>query len=213
MSAAEGEYDDLIGEWHINAYPDQTYGSSTRQPNIAGTFKYYSNGDFVDVPIRTISVRHTSDNADYGWLHVDGYLGEQIVCCDYRSNFTQGYIGSQQAYSFNTSNELFAAARVITITEILENSNVNNLIALRSFLNDYATKVIPPSPTLFENILGTFSEVGSWIGTIISSLVALFWSVETASLTFLGILSVAGLAFSVIMLLFGIVTRFVGFSG
>lgn len=65
---------------------------------------------------------------------------------------------------------------------------------------------------VLEAILAVFSAVGAWIGTAVQSLIPMFYVAETG-LTFLGVLAVAGLAFSVIFLIIGIIQRFLHFGG
>lgn len=66
---------------------------------------------------------------------------------------------------------------------------------------------------MIEAVTGVFSEIGSWITTEIQSLTALFYNATDSSLTFLGLLAVCGLAFSVVFLLIGIIQRFLHFRG
>lgn len=212
--------DDIIGEWTFDLTDmDGFVPSSFRTFTAEGYFYSYNpeNSSFEKTDLVTVMLEWSMAN---GYLHLTDYspdgryhsvqlaflkrTDEWIWECTYDDNGTDRYI---------RSTDVSEEDKLKVCTFEIESISGTYLNELYDFLSDHATKVIPPEPTLLENILGTFSEVGSWIGTIISSLVALFWSVETASLTFLGILSVAGLAFSVIMLLFGIVTRFVGFSG
>lgn len=64
---------------------------------------------------------------------------------------------------------------------------------------------------ILEAILEVFSSVASWLGTAVTALIPLFWA--EGALTFLGVLAVAGLAFSVIFLVMGIIQRFLHFGG
>lgn len=71
---------------------------------------------------------------------------------------------------------------------------------------------------VLDQILDVFESIGEWIPTAINSLVPMFWTAPTTeggagSLTFLGVLAVAGLAFSVVFLLVGIIQRFLHFAG
>lgn len=61
-------------------------------------------------------------------------------------------------------------------------------------------------------ILEVFSNVGTWITTAVQNIIPMFYVAETG-LTFLGVLAVAGLAFSVVFLLIGIIQRFLHFAG
>ena len=65
--------------------------------------------------------------------------------------------------------------------------------------------------TVLDSILAVFSAVGEWMTTAISALVPMFYA--EGALTFLGILAVSGLAFSVVFLLIGIIQRFLHFAG
>lgn len=56
-----------------------------------------------------------------------------------------------------------------------------------------------------------FEQIGTWISGAVNNLVPMFYAEN--SLTFLGVLAVAGLAFSVVFLLIGIIQRFLHFGG
>ena len=66
--------------------------------------------------------------------------------------------------------------------------------------------------SILEAIFAVFSAVGTWIGTAVQSLIPMFYVPETG-LTFLGVLAVASLGFSVIFLIIGIIQRFLHFGG
>jgi hypothetical protein len=66
--------------------------------------------------------------------------------------------------------------------------------------------------TVLEAILAVFTGIGEWIGTAVQSLIPMFYVAETG-LTFLGVLAVAGLGFSVIFLIIGLIQRFLHFQG
>jgi hypothetical protein len=59
-------------------------------------------------------------------------------------------------------------------------------------------------------VLAVFTAIGEWIGTAMSTLTPMFYEAETG-LTFLGVLAVAGLGFSVIFLLLRLIQNFLGF--
>lgn len=61
-------------------------------------------------------------------------------------------------------------------------------------------------------ILAVFTAIGEWISTAVSSLVPMFYVAETG-LTFLGVLAVAGLGFSVMFLIIGVIQNFLHFRG
>ena len=66
--------------------------------------------------------------------------------------------------------------------------------------------------SVITSVLDVFTELGEWITAEIPNYLGLFYNAETG-LTFLGVLAVAGLAFSVVFLLIGIIQRFLHFSG
>ena len=61
-------------------------------------------------------------------------------------------------------------------------------------------------------ILEIFLAVGEWISSAVTSLTPMFWSAESG-LTFLGVLSVAGLAFSIAFLIINLIQGFLQFRG
>lgn len=67
------------------------------------------------------------------------------------------------------------------------------------------------SASVITAITAIFTAIGDWIVTALGSLEAVFWSGE--GLTFLGVLAVCGLAFSVVFLIIGIIQRFLHFRG
>lgn len=64
---------------------------------------------------------------------------------------------------------------------------------------------------VLADILEVFSGIGEWIVTAVQSFIPMFYG--TDGLTFLGVLAVAGLAFSVVFLLIGIIQKFLHFAG
>lgn len=61
-------------------------------------------------------------------------------------------------------------------------------------------------------VLAVFTAIGEWISGAVLELVPMFYVADTG-LTFLGVLAVAGLAFSVVFLMIGIIQRFLHFRG
>lgn len=59
-------------------------------------------------------------------------------------------------------------------------------------------------------VLAVFMAVAEWIGDAFTALIPIFWVAETG-LTFLGVLAVAALAFSIVFLIIGIIQRFLHF--
>lgn len=66
--------------------------------------------------------------------------------------------------------------------------------------------------TILDKILEVFSGVGTWLSGAVTSLLPMFYVAESG-LTFLGVLAVAGLAFSVVFLVMGIIQNFLHFRG
>ena len=66
------------------------------------------------------------------------------------------------------------------------------------------------SPVL-SAILAVFTAIGEWISTAVTALTPMFYA--EGALTFLGTLAVAGLGFSVIFLMIGIIQNFLHFRG
>lgn len=66
-------------------------------------------------------------------------------------------------------------------------------------------------PSAFDSILSLFRAIGEWFSTSFSSLISVFWL--NGELTFLGMLAVVPLAFSVIFLIIGILQNFLRFGG
>lgn len=61
-------------------------------------------------------------------------------------------------------------------------------------------------------VFEVFTAVGDWLVTGVGDLMPMFYSQETG-LTLLGVLGIAGLSFSVIFLLIGLIQRFLHFGG
>ena len=65
-------------------------------------------------------------------------------------------------------------------------------------------------------IFAIFTGVGEWIPTAVTAMIPMFWTAGESGagqLTFLGVLGVAGLAFSVSFLMIGIIQKFLHFRG
>lgn len=65
--------------------------------------------------------------------------------------------------------------------------------------------------TILDSILDVFSSVGTWISEAITNLMPMFYSAENG-LTIVGVLAVAGLAFSIVFLLLNVITGFLRFQ-
>lgn len=69
------------------------------------------------------------------------------------------------------------------------------------------------APTsIITAILAVFGEIGDWILETVPKMMPMFYAADTG-LTFLGVLAVAGLAFSVVFLMIGIIQKFLHFRG
>jgi hypothetical protein len=66
--------------------------------------------------------------------------------------------------------------------------------------------------TVLEAVLEVFTSIGEWIPGAVTQLLPMFYTAEEG-LTFLGVLAVAGLAFSVVFLVMGIIQNFLHFRG
>lgn len=65
-------------------------------------------------------------------------------------------------------------------------------------------------------ILAVFTAIGEWIPGAVQAMIPIFWTAGSGGegqLTFMGVLAVAGLAFSVIFLIIGLIQRFLHFAG
>lgn len=66
-------------------------------------------------------------------------------------------------------------------------------------------------------VFTVFSEIGDWLISAVGDISTLFWvegfEGSPGSLTFLGVLAVCGLGFSVVFLLIGLIQRFLHFRG
>lgn len=71
--------------------------------------------------------------------------------------------------------------------------------------------------TVLSSILDVFDAIGEWFSAFVPTLYALFWTAPSqggdGSLTFLGVLAVAGLAISVVFLVVGLIQNFLHFRG
>lgn len=65
--------------------------------------------------------------------------------------------------------------------------------------------------SVLDAILAVFLAIGEWIADAVTAMIPMFWA--EGALTFLGVLAVAGLAFSVAFLLIGIIQNFLHFRG
>lgn len=65
---------------------------------------------------------------------------------------------------------------------------------------------------MLQSIFDIFDAIGGWIPEAVTNLIPMFYTADTG-LTFLGVLAVAGLAFSVIFLVMGIIQNFLHFRG
>lgn len=66
--------------------------------------------------------------------------------------------------------------------------------------------------SILDAILDVFTGVGTWISEAVTDLLPMFYVADTG-LTLLGVLAVAGLAFSVVFLVIGIIQNFLHFRG
>ena len=71
--------------------------------------------------------------------------------------------------------------------------------------------------TVLSTILAVFTAIGEWFSDFVPTLYGLFWTAGAdggeGSLTFLGVLAVAGLAISIVFLVVGLIQKFLHFAG
>lgn len=67
--------------------------------------------------------------------------------------------------------------------------------------------------SILTAIFAVFSAIGEWMVGMFIPLQAIFWNAEIGALTFLGVLGVTGLGFSVIFLLIAVIQKFLHFRG
>lgn len=70
---------------------------------------------------------------------------------------------------------------------------------------------------VLEAVLAVFTAIGNWIPEAVEAMIPMFYTAgegsAAGSLTFLGVLAVAGLAFSVVFLVIGVIQNFLHFRG
>lgn len=67
---------------------------------------------------------------------------------------------------------------------------------------------------MLSAITEVFTSIGDWIVGSVEAMTALFWNAaDGGSLTLLGVLAVAGLGFSIILMIVGIIQNFLHFRG
>lgn len=65
---------------------------------------------------------------------------------------------------------------------------------------------------VLSQVLEVFDSIGQWMSGAVENLIPMFYNADEG-LTFLGVLAVAGLSFSVIFLILGIIQNFLHFRG
>lgn len=65
--------------------------------------------------------------------------------------------------------------------------------------------------SILTAIFAVFTAIGEWISTAVTALIPMFFA--DGALTFLGVLAVVGLGFSVIFLIIGLIQNFLHFRG
>lgn len=66
--------------------------------------------------------------------------------------------------------------------------------------------------TIITAITGVFTAVGEWFGNAVNAMVPIFYTAEDG-LTFIGTLTIMGLAVSVTFLLLNVISNFMQFRG
>lgn len=65
---------------------------------------------------------------------------------------------------------------------------------------------------IVDSVLDVFGAVGTWIAETVPTFIPMFYSAESG-LTWLGVMAVMGLAFSVVFLMIGLIQKFLHFAG
>lgn len=66
--------------------------------------------------------------------------------------------------------------------------------------------------TVLDAVLAVFTAIANWISSAVTNIMPMFYTTGEG-LTFLGVLAVAGLGFSVIFLIMGIISNYLHFRG
>lgn len=70
---------------------------------------------------------------------------------------------------------------------------------------------------VLDAVLAVFTAIAGWVSDTLPTIQGIFWTAGTSgnpgSLTFMGVLAVAGLAISVFFLLMGVIQNFLHFRG
>lgn len=66
--------------------------------------------------------------------------------------------------------------------------------------------------SVLDKILEVFNSIATWIAQAVNQIIPMFYD-ATNGLTFLGVLACAGLSFSVIFLIIGLIQNFLHFRG
>lgn len=96
--------------------------------------------------------------------------------------------------------------RYITVDEGFNIIDINQYMWWMTYVSPVSDEY---NAGLVQNILFAFSSIGIWLGSAFNTLQSVFW--VDGSLTLIGTLSVLGLAFAVIFLLFNMLRSFLKF--
>ena len=114
-----------------------------------------------------------------------------------------GYSGESVSITYSAVNEGFGDSFFTLTSDGFLGDTV-------SFTLDFDEPISSEDSPL-DFILNLFVSLGQWFSTSLGSLISVFWL--DGELTFLGMLAIVPLAFSVVFLIIGILQRFLHFGG
>jgi len=170
-----------------------------------------TTADFV-LPYGTykVTILNASNSAVFVSLPVE-YNGTELLAL---------YDGDTLAYKLwiSQADENATAFEIDRVNEDYPPVWSDEVCLVFTLVFDPADPVIPPDPgpvpepvSPVAGIFGVFTGVGSWLAGQLGTTASLFWNGQ--GLTFLGVLSVSGLALAVVLLLVMVVVRFLRFRG
>ena len=189
------------------------FATSAQTTSTTATYGHYiSPGEYVFSSSLSISAFPSSGSLFFDVPFRSGsYVYSQIQLYISDSNtFQLIYIppAVSSVYTSYDGGWVDDSYRHITVTE-------GFYIYDSTFYQFWVSNVTRVSPgyesNLLDGFLSAFTMIGQWISGATSSLTTMFWA--NNSLTFLGTLAVAGLAFAVAFLIIGLIQRFLHFRG
>lgn len=173
--------------------PGEYVFNDTLDFSMLPPFDYYIHMSFV------------SDGISFSRLNVFLNTNGVSMAFYYIDPVATALIYSGDISNFSWSNQVY---RDITV---LDGFYIYDPVVFQWWQSN-VTRVSPGyDSNLMDGFLSAFTMIGQWISGATSSLTTMFWA--NNSLTFLGTLAVAGLAFAVAFLIIGLIQRFLHFRG